>query len=180
MGCALAIVFRSAPSTFPQRRGYLLGTCFRESLVIRLHSEIGQIHLSIEAQCGPPVYLWVTTTTRDMIMSQFALKQCNKLNLYMDLYGSVSVLKIQPYWIAWHIFAACIYYIEERSCQFNVGCGIPSGQFWELELVKLFYIIHLKKKKKKVKTIALFISWKRRKDSKKETPQSTRDYFLTP
>ncbi len=26
--------------------------CFRESLVIRLHSEIDQIHLSIEAQCG--------------------------------------------------------------------------------------------------------------------------------
>ena len=29
-----------------------LGVCFRESLVIRLHSEIGQSHLSIEAQCG--------------------------------------------------------------------------------------------------------------------------------
>ncbi len=27
--------------------------CFWESLVIRLHSEIGQIHLSIEAQCLP-------------------------------------------------------------------------------------------------------------------------------
>ena len=34
-------------------------------LVIRLHSEIGQIHLSIEAQCGSPVYLWVTTTPDD-------------------------------------------------------------------------------------------------------------------
>ncbi len=34
------LIFRSAPSTFPQRRGYLLGACFRESLVIRLHSEI--------------------------------------------------------------------------------------------------------------------------------------------
>ena len=41
MGCAFAIVF-----TFPQRRGYLLGACFRESLVIRLHSELGQIHHS--------------------------------------------------------------------------------------------------------------------------------------
>ncbi len=30
----------------------LRGACFRESLVIRLYSEIGQIHLSIEAQCG--------------------------------------------------------------------------------------------------------------------------------
>ncbi len=30
-----------------------LGVCFRESLVFnRLHSEINQIHLSIEAQCG--------------------------------------------------------------------------------------------------------------------------------
>ncbi len=51
MGCALTSeFFRSAPSTFPQRRDYLLGASFRESLVIRLYSEIGQIHLSIEAQ----------------------------------------------------------------------------------------------------------------------------------
>ncbi len=28
-----------------------IGVCFRESLVVRLHSEIDQIHLSIEAQC---------------------------------------------------------------------------------------------------------------------------------
>ncbi len=28
------------------------GVCFRESLIFRLHSEIDQIHLSIEAQCG--------------------------------------------------------------------------------------------------------------------------------
>ncbi len=56
------LFFRSAPSTFPQRTGYLLGACFRESLVTRLHSEIGQIHLSIEAKCGSPVYLWVTAT----------------------------------------------------------------------------------------------------------------------
>ena len=31
------LFFRCAPSTFPQMRGYLLGACFRESLVIRLH-----------------------------------------------------------------------------------------------------------------------------------------------
>ncbi len=37
---------------FPQRRGSLLGACFRESLIFRLHSDIDQIHLSIEAQCG--------------------------------------------------------------------------------------------------------------------------------
>ncbi len=30
----------------------LRGACFRESPVIRLYSEIGQTHLSIEAQCG--------------------------------------------------------------------------------------------------------------------------------
>ena len=29
------------------------------SLVIRLYSEISKIHLSTEAQCGSPVYLWV-------------------------------------------------------------------------------------------------------------------------
>ncbi len=40
----------------------LRGACLRESLVVRLYSEIGQIHLSIEAQCGTPVYLWVTAT----------------------------------------------------------------------------------------------------------------------
>ncbi len=46
------LFFRSTPSTFPQVGGYLLGTFFRESLVMRLYSEIGQIHLSIEVQCG--------------------------------------------------------------------------------------------------------------------------------
>ncbi len=33
--------------------------CFRESLVIRLHSEIGQIHLSIEAQCDHHTHILV-------------------------------------------------------------------------------------------------------------------------
>ncbi len=32
--------------------GYLCGVCFRESLDFRLYSEIDQINLSIEAQCG--------------------------------------------------------------------------------------------------------------------------------
>ncbi len=40
----------------------LWGACFRDSLVIRLYSGIGQIHLSIEGQGGTPVYLWVTAT----------------------------------------------------------------------------------------------------------------------
>ncbi len=67
MGCTLAIVFQVRSLYVPtkaraQRRGYLLGVCFQESLVFRLHSEIDQIHLSIEAQCGTPVYLWVTAT----------------------------------------------------------------------------------------------------------------------
>ena len=44
-------VFRSAPSTFPLHSPPF-GVCFRESLVFRLDSEIDQIHLSIEAQCG--------------------------------------------------------------------------------------------------------------------------------
>ncbi len=42
------LFFRSAPSTFPNKRSTHWG---RESLVVRLHSEIDQIHLSIEAQC---------------------------------------------------------------------------------------------------------------------------------
>ena len=40
----------------------LRGACFRESPVNRLYSEIGQIHLSSESECGTPVYLWVTAT----------------------------------------------------------------------------------------------------------------------
>ncbi len=39
----------------------ILGACSRESLVIRLYSKIGQIHLSIEAQCNHLFYKWVTT-----------------------------------------------------------------------------------------------------------------------
>ena len=42
----LLLFFRSAPSTFPNKRVH-----FRESLVIRFYSEIDQIHLSNEAQC---------------------------------------------------------------------------------------------------------------------------------
>ncbi len=37
---------------FPSWQVTLCGVCFRESLVFRLYSEIGQIHLSIVAQCG--------------------------------------------------------------------------------------------------------------------------------
>ncbi len=66
MGCALDIVLQGPP-TLPQRRGYLLGACFRESLVIRLHSEIGQIHLSIEAQYDRLYFLWVTTTPAKIV-----------------------------------------------------------------------------------------------------------------
>ena len=51
----------------PTVKVYWFGACFRESLVIRLYSEIGQIHLSIEAQCGTPVYLWVTATPKYFI-----------------------------------------------------------------------------------------------------------------
>ncbi len=35
-----------------------------------LHSEIDQIHLSIEAQCGTPVYLWVTATYNYDVLSR--------------------------------------------------------------------------------------------------------------
>ncbi len=45
------LLFRSAPSTFPIINGPPIGVRFRESLVVRLYSEIDQIHLSIEAQC---------------------------------------------------------------------------------------------------------------------------------
>ncbi len=38
------LFFRSAPSTFPTKR-----STHKRSLVIRLHSEIDQIHLGIEA-----------------------------------------------------------------------------------------------------------------------------------
>ncbi len=55
----------------PHRQVTLRGACFRESLVIRLYSEIGQIHLSIEAQCGTPVYLWMTATLGDTLTFVF-------------------------------------------------------------------------------------------------------------
>ncbi len=66
MGCAFGYCF-SGPLPLHSHKGEVTfhGACFWESLVIRLHSEIGQIHLSIEAQCGSPVYLLVTTTLRD-------------------------------------------------------------------------------------------------------------------
>ncbi len=53
---------RSAPSTFPQRTGLLYGAISWESLVFRLYSEIGQIHLSIEAQCDQHKHLMLTDT----------------------------------------------------------------------------------------------------------------------
>ena len=46
------LFFRSVPSMFPLQQVTLLGVCFQESLVFRLYSEIDQIHLCIEAQCG--------------------------------------------------------------------------------------------------------------------------------
>ncbi len=63
MGCALAIVFQVHPLYVPY------GAYFRESLVIRLCTEIGQIHLSIEAQCDHLFYQWVTTTLIVLIHS---------------------------------------------------------------------------------------------------------------
>ena len=56
------LFFRSAPSTFPlciYGEVTFHGACFRESLVIRLHSEIGQIHLSTEAQSDHLFYQWM-------------------------------------------------------------------------------------------------------------------------
>ncbi len=47
------LFFRSAPSMFPPFTGPFLGW---ESLVFRLHSKIGQIRLSIEAQCDHHTY----------------------------------------------------------------------------------------------------------------------------
>ncbi len=47
--------FNCFSGPLPQRSNYnrsYLGVCFRESLVFRLHSEIDQIHLTIEAQFG--------------------------------------------------------------------------------------------------------------------------------
>ncbi len=53
------LFFRSAPSMLPQWRGYLSCSLFPgvPNHQITLDSEIDQIHLSTEAQCGSPVYL---------------------------------------------------------------------------------------------------------------------------
>ncbi len=58
MGCALVIHFRSAPFNVPTWAGHLLWGQIWESLVFRLHSKFGQIHLSIEAS--------VTTTSKEI------------------------------------------------------------------------------------------------------------------
>ncbi len=50
------------------------GVCFRESLVFRLHSEIDQIHLSIEAQCGT-AYLPIGDCHSRYLIYQFHLSQ---------------------------------------------------------------------------------------------------------
>ncbi len=52
MGCAFVVLFPVRSLYVPRKRGHLLWGHFWESLVFRLHSNIGQIYLSIEAQCG--------------------------------------------------------------------------------------------------------------------------------
>ena len=49
MSCALAVVFQVRSLYVPY--GPSIGVHFRKPLVIRLYSEIDQIHLSTEAQC---------------------------------------------------------------------------------------------------------------------------------
>ncbi len=66
--------FRSAPSTFPAN-GPPIGVRFQESLVVRLHSGIGQIHLSIEAQCVTTLLSLGDCHTQRAYMPQF-LSQC--------------------------------------------------------------------------------------------------------
>ncbi len=51
MGCAQVILFQVRSLSVPQKTGHLLRDHFWECLVFRLHSKIGQIHLSVEAQC---------------------------------------------------------------------------------------------------------------------------------
>ena len=62
------------------------GACFWELLVIRLHSEIGQIHLSTEPQCGSPVYLWVTTTI-------IVKSKSNKITFITTIIGCEHIVK---------------------------------------------------------------------------------------
>ena len=49
------LCFRSAPSMFQQKTSHLYRAIW-ESLVFRLHSEIGQSHLSIEAHCDHHIF----------------------------------------------------------------------------------------------------------------------------
>ena len=51
MGCALITSFQVRSLYVPTKDRSPLWGHFWESLVFRLHSKIGQIHLSIEAQC---------------------------------------------------------------------------------------------------------------------------------
>ncbi len=68
MGCALAIVFQVRSLYVPTKDRSLSWGHFLESLVIKITFEIGQNHLSIEAQCdhhtsGLTAFLSVLTTT---------------------------------------------------------------------------------------------------------------------
>ncbi len=51
-GLGFGYLFQVCSLYVPFIDGLHLGVHFRGSLVVRLHSEIDQIHLSIEAQCG--------------------------------------------------------------------------------------------------------------------------------
>ncbi len=51
-GLCFGYLFQVHSLYVPFINGPPLGVRFRESLVIKYHSEIDQIHLSIEAQCG--------------------------------------------------------------------------------------------------------------------------------
>ncbi len=77
-------------------------TCFRKGLVmgyadcwdlivlvIRLHSEIGQIHLSIEAQCDHLFYQWVTTTENTMVLG---VSYCQKTGIFIKCTNAISWL----------------------------------------------------------------------------------------
>ncbi len=74
------LFFRSAPSTFPSWAGYPSRSLFPGVPSRKIILEIGQIHLSIEAQCGTPVYLWVTATPKAWgikAVTQMSWKQYN-------------------------------------------------------------------------------------------------------
>ncbi len=91
------------------------GVCFRESVIFRLHSEIDQIHVSIDAQCGTAClptgdchthhihvcqycFHWGCWTVGSYSLSTLkCVKYCLSHNLYCNISGIYLLLEVMNF-----------------------------------------------------------------------------------